>query len=499
VAGRLLARNAVLNIFGHVAPMAVALVAIPILVPRLGTERFGVLTLAWMLIGYFSLFDLGLGRALTQLIAERLGDGRDAEIPGLTWTALAVVSAIGTLGGVVLFALAPTLAHRLLRVPVHLQPETLLALRLLALALPFVIATAALRGVLEATQRFGVVNALRVPLGIFTYVGPVLVTVFSPSLAAVVAVLAAGRVVAWAAHFVFCIRTLPALAKQRRVDRALVAPLLRFGGWITVSNAVSPLMLYLDRFLIGSLLSMAAVAYYVTPYEVVTKLLVIPGAILGVFFPAFATTAAGGDRARAAELFDRGIRAVFVLIFPAVLILVALAREGLGLWLDAEFAQHSTRVLQWLAVGVLLNSLAHVPAGLVQGVGRPDLTGKLHLAEFPLYLVALWWLVGRYGIEGAAAAWVLRAAVDAVALFVFAARLLPGVRREAVRYGAALFGAGALVAGALLVPAGTWARMAFVGSALPVFVVAAWFGLLSEAERALLPVVGAAGERRPSA
>ena len=46
---------------------------------------------------------------------------------------------------------------------------------------------------------------------------------------------------------------------------------------MTVSNVVGPIMVYLDRFLIGALLPMAAVTQYVTPYEVVTKLTVIPG------------------------------------------------------------------------------------------------------------------------------------------------------------------------------------------------------------------------------
>ena len=45
----------------------------PILVDGLGTARFGVLTLAWAVIGYAQVFDLGIGRALTKLTAERIG------------------------------------------------------------------------------------------------------------------------------------------------------------------------------------------------------------------------------------------------------------------------------------------------------------------------------------------------------------------------------------------------------------------------------------------
>ena len=78
--GRLLARNTFWNLAGSVAPMGVAAVCIPLLIKGLGTDRFGVLTLVWALIGYATLFDLGLGRALTQLVANKLGTGEHHEM-----------------------------------------------------------------------------------------------------------------------------------------------------------------------------------------------------------------------------------------------------------------------------------------------------------------------------------------------------------------------------------------------------------------------------------
>src|SRR6202030_3302179 len=86
--GRLLARNTVWNLIGNGAPLIVAVFSIPILIHGLGKDRFGVLTLAWALIGYASLFDIGLGRALTQLAARKLGAGEEREVPTLVWTSL---------------------------------------------------------------------------------------------------------------------------------------------------------------------------------------------------------------------------------------------------------------------------------------------------------------------------------------------------------------------------------------------------------------------------
>jgi O-antigen/teichoic acid export membrane protein len=421
--GRLLAGNVIWNMIGNGAPMIVAVVCIPILIRELGKERFGVLALAWALIGYASLFDLGLGRALTQLVAKKLGAGEDREVPTLVWTSLLLMLLLGLAGTVIVVLLSPWLVHRALNVPVALQRETLDSFYLLGLSIPVVISTAGLRGLLEAHQRFGMINALRIPMGVYSFASPLLVLPFSKSLFPVVGVLVVGRVIGCIAHVLLCFRVVPELRERIAWHGAAAGPLLRFGGWMTVSNVVSPLMVTLDRFLIGAMVSMTAVAYYATPFEVVTKFLIIPGALVSVMFPAFSTSFSQ-DRERTAALYGRCVKYIFLILFPAVVLTVGLARSGLTLWLGADFAQHSYRVLQWLAVGVLLNGLATIPFALVQGAGRPDLTAKLHLIELPLYLLALWWLISAYGVEGAAIAWTARVGVDGAVLFGMTHRFL---------------------------------------------------------------------------
>src|SRR5260370_3975488 len=119
--GRLLAKNMIWNLIGSGAPMAVAVVCIPILIRGLGKERFGVLTLAWALIGYASLFDLGLGRALTQLAAKKLGAGEEKEIPSLAWTSLLLMMLLGFAGTPCILLISPWLAGSGLNVPTALQ------------------------------------------------------------------------------------------------------------------------------------------------------------------------------------------------------------------------------------------------------------------------------------------------------------------------------------------------------------------------------------------
>ncbi|MHB8754744.1 MAG: flippase [Candidatus Acidiferrales bacterium] len=427
--GRLLARNTIWNLIGGGVPMLVAIICIPILIKGLGKDRFGILALAWVIIGYAGFFDLGVGRALTQFVAKKLGAGEERDIPPLVWTSLALMLLLGIAGAAVVVLISPWLVHHALHIPAALQRETLYSFYLLGASLPIVITTAGLRGFLEAHQRFDLVNALRIPLNVFVFAGPLLVLPFSHSLFPVVAVLVGGRVIGWVAHLLFCLRVMPALRHQITWHRPSVGPLLSFGGWLTVTNIISPLMVTLDRFLISALLSVTAVAYYATPFEVVTRLLLIPGAVVGVMFPAFSAGFAH-DRDRTAFLYGRSVKYVLLALFPVVVLILVFAGSGLKLWLGADFAQHSTRVLQWLAAGVFINGLALIPYSLLQGVGRPDLTAKLHLAELPAYLLVLWWLIHAEGIEGAAMAWTARVFVDAVVLFGLARRFLPNSASE---------------------------------------------------------------------
>jgi O-antigen/teichoic acid export membrane protein len=475
------ARNTVLNLLGQGVPMMVALFAIPVLIKALGIDRFGVLTMVWLVMGYFSLFDLGLGRALTQIVSRNLGTNQTMEIPFLVWTSLPLMFLLGLVGALVMASLAPWAVGKALKIPGALQPETLNAFYVLALSLPIVISAPSLRGLLEAYHRFDLTNAVNCTMGSFMFMAPLAVLPFSKNLALIVAVLLLGRLIAWLANFLLVLHVIPTLRQGIKFKAALIRPLLQVGGWMTVTNIIGPLMVYLDRFLLGAFISVAAVTYYATPFELVTKLWLLPGALVGVLFPAISATFCGNQK-RTAELFCRGVKFIFLALFPIVLAIVTLAPEGLTLWLGADFAQHSYRVLQLIAIGVFVNSLALVPFALVQGASRPDLTAKLHLVELPLYLLVLWALIKGFGLEGAALAWVLRVSLDASVLFYLARRTLsqkalPLFRTSATMAVALL----TLTLAALLV--GPLLKGVFLAAALIGFIFVSWFIILSPQER----------------
>lgn len=482
--GRLLARNTIWNLGGQLLPMAAGVVCVPPLVRGLGVDRFGVLSLAWIVIGYFGIFELGIGRGLTKLVADRIGDGEEHTLPSLVWTSLWLLLLLGIAGGIVMAAMSPGLVHRWLRIPETLQNETLRSFYLLAFSIPLVTLSSGLRGVLEAQQRFRIITLIRVPTSIFSFVGPLLVLPFSHQLVPVMWILLAGRFLSTVAHFFACFHGMPSFLRHFSLDRAVIRPLLQFGGWMTVANVAGPILYNVDRFLIGTVLSVSAVAYYSAPFDTVTRLIVIPTAVVGVLFPAFAMSLRKNP-GHTGLLLSRGVKYVLLILFPIILVIMAFAPEGLRLWLGPAFAQNGTPVLRWLAAGVFVNSLAVLPFGLIQSAGRPDFTAKLCLAQVVPYLTVLWLLSRRYGIEGTAIAWFGRVAAEGIVLFLYANKLVLNRPRFLSKLTGAVAGGLALLFLATL-PASLAGKAAFLAVTLLAFSLAAWFWALGPRERTFL-------------
>lgn len=424
--------NLLWSFLGAGLPLLVAIVTIPKLLHAMGMARFGVLSLAWVVVGYFSLFDLGLGRAMTQLVAQKIGKGEESDIPSIVWVGMILMTLLGVVGAVAVWLISPWLVGTKLAISNDLRQETLTAFYLLAASIPVVISTTGLRGVLEARQRFDVVNLVKIPLGVLTYVAPLAVLPHSNALPALVASLVLVRIIAFSAYLVACLRLYPELLILARFNALYVRDMLSFGGWMTVSNVVGPLLLYFGRLLLAVLVSVEAVAYFSTPYDVVINLLIIPAALLSVFFPVFAQQWPAGSEA-VRKTYHQAIGYNLILILPLTLVTVAFARPALAWWINPDFAEHSFRVAQLIAVGVLINSFAHFSQALIQAFGRPDLTAKLHVFELITYVPYLWWLIENYGITGAAVAWVVRVSISTILLWIIAGKCLSGSIKPAAR------------------------------------------------------------------
>ncbi len=408
-------RNTVYNLLGSITPLAVSLVTVPLYLHAIGEARYGVLAIIWLFTGYFGVFEMGLSRASAYHLA-RQHDESPAVRSTTFWTALWLNLSFGLLGAVVLYAVAQPVFTHFFHMSETMRRSVLASLPWIAAALPLSTLGGVLAGALEARERFAYMNVIGVFNTVLTRIGPLLVALFiSPELIWLIPAVVITRALGLLLQFVGVWRFLP-IVPSALFNRARARALFSYGGWISVTNIVGPVLVTFDRMLIGALLSVQAVTYYTVPYNLVSHVSMLPGALSTSLFPRFSRT----ESEEGKQLAERGLHLLLAVMTPITVIGIALLPLFLTHWISPAFSRHGAMVGMILLAGIWINGLAYIPYGFLQGQGRPDITAKLHLLELPFFLLVLWGGIHWLGLAGAAIAWSLRVAADALLLFYFA-------------------------------------------------------------------------------
>ena len=417
-----LKRNTLWNLAGSILPLVAGAALIPYTLARLGHEAFGILTLIWGLIGYFNLFDMGVGRALTFKLSRLKADATILEIGPTLKAGMLLTLGAGLAGAALIWALAPGLAGSWLKISPALQQDALLAFLIAAIGvLPTTLASG-LRGALEGLDRFAASNISRILLGLWMFVLPGWAVYFHGNALWIIALyLVLGR---------FLVVLGMGWQLRMHLWRGAESPLQgrhfrslwNYGFWVSISGIVGPLMVYGDRFFVSAAVGAGQLPLYAIPQEGLLRLLLLPAALTGALLPRLASM---NDEATARSYRQGSLRIAVCMLIVCVLA-AALAYPVLALWLSAEFARTALPVTLILCAGIWVNSMALMPYTLLHAKGNPRLTAVFHLAELALYLFAVWFLSSRFGLVGAALAWLARVTLD-LALLRLAVRRLYGV------------------------------------------------------------------------
>lgn len=405
-----LKRDTIYNLLGHGIPLCAAVITIPYLLRVLGNEQFGLLSLIWALIGYFGLFDLGVGRALTYEVS-RNQTGNILILKTLVKAGLALTILTGLIGAVAVYFFVAPYTGPWFKLSPERHSAARLAFEVAALGVIPTTLTSGLRGVLEGFSRFWASNISRSVLGTLMFVMPALVTTIrGPDLPAVAASIVAARFLVCGVMLFQLRQFLHGGGTVRRGD---VMALLNFGIWVTISGIVSPLMVYGDRFFVSAAVGVGELALYAIPQEGLQRLLLIPAALTMALLPRLSALS---DREEIKLHYWRNLLRIAAWMFPILVAASLLAGPILAVWISEEFSDKSAVIVVILCAGLWFNSLAQMPMTLLHALGRPKLAAVAHLIELPVYIAVVMVLSESFGVVGAAIAWSLRVTVD---FFIF--------------------------------------------------------------------------------
>ncbi len=422
--GSIVFKNTFINLFSRFLLVPIGIISIQFLLVGMGIERYGLFSLSWTIINYMAILDFGISTAVTKYMAEELSNPQGNNLANIFWTAFSMILVLGLVISVIFFVSTPFIVENVMNIPDYLVVEAKRMFWILAFSIPFILMNNSLRGGLEAGQRFDIVNLIRTPYNAGIYLIPLVGYIIGWRIDFITALLlipiiGAFLAYSWGNYFVY-----PELFRSAGFRLNQPLRILRYSGWVAVSNGMSAVFIYTERILISAILSVAVLAYYSVPYDTLTRLWIIPTSITAVLLPVFSETSTSP---RNNEVDNRmisfGIKFVFLSVGPLAIMLAIFSKNILNVWIGSEIAENSAIVASVLVIGVFINSFGRIPATLLNGKEKPDIPAKFTLIEFPCYVVGALFLMKLWGINGAAVAWTLRVSIDTFLLIWIAIRL----------------------------------------------------------------------------
>ncbi|MEM9363420.1 MAG: oligosaccharide flippase family protein [Bacteroidota bacterium] len=414
-AGRVF-KNGLISICFQGIPIILALIAIPKNIEHIGDTLWGLYSLTITILFLFMYFNFGINPSVNKKLSEALGKNEKKRISILLSNGFFFNLASSILLCFLIYFFAPSLVNLFVQEEdtIHIA-ETLFRYAAIAGGISLLISF--YRNVYEAKQNFLLVSFLRTILSSTILVAPTIGYLMGLDIIKSFNLVLVVYFLVWFIYTIIFLKEY-SIPKFKLVEKKVFFELLFFGIWITGHSLLNPIYLFLDRFFISSTIGLDEVAFYTTPYDLVSKMTLVSGSITAAFFPAISYWHSKGDTENLLKSFKKTFGFLFFSLLAVSIVLTLIAPFFLEFWINTKYMSKSTGVFRILVFGYFVSSLSLVFLRFIYGIGIPKYAFFVNLFMVPFYLLLLVALVNLFGIEGAAWSFLIKSVLDFIFLYI---------------------------------------------------------------------------------
>lgn len=402
-------KNSIWNIAGYAVPTLIAIPAFGYIARKIGVELFGLYTLSMIVIGYASVFDAGLTRAVVREVALLKNNDRDSRSLLLT-SALAVLF-LGFIGSGLMLALKEKIILTL-NISSDYHYDISKSITLLALLMPVFLVTQVFLADLEGREYFGHLNIQRsIGNSLIAGIPAIAVHLNHTLFSAIIGITIARLFCLWLSYYYIQNRI---TFSRKCISLVILKRLFSYGGWVTVSNIISPLLVSMDRFILSSVLGASKISFYTVPSELITRLSIIPGSVGKTIFPKLSKAE---DFSNSWDCQKKAYKLMAFICLPVCIFLFIFSERILVLWMGPDYYGKPAVILKIMLVGFIFNCFSQIPFANIQAFGKAKYTAFIHMIEFIPYILLLYYTAKLYGMYGVAVLWMLRVIIDFFMLY----------------------------------------------------------------------------------
>jgi O-antigen/teichoic acid export membrane protein len=418
------AKNSVYNTVSFLWPLALAFFTTPFMVGKLGQEYYGILALITSFVGFFGLLDFGVAPSIVKYVAELSTKGNYRGLSKIFSAATIFYVIVGILGAILIATIAPYYIQSTLK-STNVSFNLVYKLFLIA-GLGFFInmLLSAFSAIPNALQRFDITSKVGLVTSTVSALGNVTLLFLGFGITSIVIFTLVIATVNLLVYAVINKKLIPNISLFTAPDRESFKVIFQFGGFAFLATISGLIISQLDRLILGSFLGPAAVTYYVIPGNLTVKILNLVNAICSIIFPLSAALIAKKATKDLHKLYKRSFRLVIYLLLFICVPALFFANKFLLYWLGQDFATNSTVVFVVLILTYAISTFHVVPFLLAFGANKPKYSAMYALITAVLNVILMWLLIPRFGINGAAYAYLIAVAIPTPLFVMFVQRKL---------------------------------------------------------------------------
>lgn len=401
----------------------IGLFAIPIIVYSLGPDMHGIYVVLLLIITHFKFIDLGFGGALVKYLPQFRASGDHDEVQRIARTTMGVNLLAGVVGCALLWwGSSGPLLHFFEKT----QDTANVPLLLKMAAITFLVqmASGAPAAALQAAHRFDVHSIVEIVSKGFEIGGFIIILLLGGRLEHLIEFYLLESVLLVIVFFACARKFVPNVSFAPAIFRQTFSRMIGFGIFMTIGRIAFVLTFYFDKLVVLAYVSASAVSHYTVPFQLAALISYIPSMVTNIALPTASELDARGEAERMRRLLVRGMKYIFILTVPVVLLLLLAPEQILKLWINKEYAEKGCEVLLLLTISHTIFSLIYVPIMLVVGMGYIKASTLFLSGSGALNLLLCLFLVPRHGILGAGWASLVSNAVAVPVFLLFSFTLI---------------------------------------------------------------------------
>ena len=395
---RSITKNVFYGFTSWILPFILTFFATRLIVKSLGKHEYGIYSLVLGFIGYSFVFSIG--RAITKYVAEYQATGESGKIKDIISATFFINLVLGLVGIVSVFLLSGWLVSDVMNIAPESHSRTVIALYIASTTIFFTLFTQVFSAIVQGLHRFDIYSKLLNFSSISMLLGNLIIAWLGGGLIALF----------WWNLFITCVtcalfyasakRLLPDFSITHRFNKESLKLVIGFSAGVVGYQILGNVWLLFERIWITRRLGTESLTHYVVPMTVSFQIQYFIASLVIVIFPL--ASELQNDREKLERLYTKATKIITMMVVFIAATIIVHSRLFLGLWMGAEFADASTKLLIIHTISFSLVAVLTVSWQMTEGLGYPNFYCYLYVLCLLISIPSMIFLSYDYGNEGVA-------------------------------------------------------------------------------------------------